>query len=490
MPRIPPPLMSLLKIGLTHLIKDKEQDLSKKLALASLLVENAPLIIEYVSANLIEGDSKKVETGEKENSESPSLYDRITDALQTASNFGKIKLIEESVVKLASITDKMNEVAFNAVNTGFQKIKVKKEKTPGIDIDNNEYWFRDSDRKIKDKESVKFFKNKLNTVLITSQAELQQAKSTLEKDQKAQYDLYVKNIEFENEKIKISNEEIKKKIPELQELILKRNEEIKLLDDDINSAAKTNDALAQKIYNQMDAADFNTSPQLFYYNDKFLERGKAFDNGIRMGLGFILASVEEMSGGVNNWNTINKKYNYLNTFVDGKDILTEADRNHYKNLVSAYEKSKKGIELSILNKENESSIQNNKEVPLLPVSSFEEYIKSIKEKKEDIDVIHVDKETFLYTGSLENTEAVNQYCLAMLYIFNPIDILIQIYHAVRRLILKIRIFINEIYKALALLLRIKKTAIQIGEDSVEWLSGTFQTVASVGVGASVSTVTI
>ena len=78
----------------------------------------------------------------------------------------------------------------------------------------------------------------------------------------------------------------------------------------------------------------------------------------------------------------------------------------------------------------------------------------------------------------------------MLYIFNPIDILIQIYHAVRRLILKIRIFINEIYKALALLLRIKKTAIQIGEDSVEWLSGTFQTVASVGVGASVSTVTI
>lgn len=273
MPRIPPPILSLLKIQLTHLILDGEKDLATKLALAALAIEYGPKIIEYVSEEIIDGDEKKEESGEKEKSEKPSMKERIKKAFNGASNKAKIRLVEYSIRPFAKMSDDMNVMVYEMVTKdGFQKIKVENPKDP-LKNDMNEYWFNEYDRKIKKVEDVKFF---------------------------------------------------------------------------------------------------------------------------------------------------------------------------------------------------EKVIQN-----------------SITQGRE----IYVDPNTFLYNGPLEDDEKVEKYCTYMLDVVLS-GILFQIYDFVRRLIIKIRIFISELYKAISLIMRAKKTGIQVGKDTADSVSGTFQTVASVGVGSSVSIITV
>lgn len=160
MPKIPPPIMSLLKIQLIHLIKDKHQDLAFKLALVMLVIEKAPEVIEAISKTTIEGDDKDPKK-ENDPNRTPSLSRKIKKALATASNAGKIALVDGTLVGLAKLVDTMNEAAYNLVEPGFQLMQINKGKIKvnGKEVDADQYWFSESDREIKSIDQAKYFKS-------------------------------------------------------------------------------------------------------------------------------------------------------------------------------------------------------------------------------------------------------------------------------------------------------------------------------------------
>lgn len=165
MPKIPPPILSLIKIQIVHLILDGEKELATKIALVALLIEKGPELINEISKLLVEGDAEEVESGKKEVSEQKSLGDRIVEALESASNYGKIYLLHNTLIPMALTADFMNEIVFLMIDTGFQKVKVEKDPPRGINEDYNEYWFRDKDIMIESIEEVKFFQHQISLKL-------------------------------------------------------------------------------------------------------------------------------------------------------------------------------------------------------------------------------------------------------------------------------------------------------------------------------------
>lgn len=161
MPKIPPPILAFFNIQLNHLIREGEKDLALKIAAAAMLIQNAPKIIEYVNKTLIEGDRKDYESGKKDKSEKEPLHERLLSALwnNPISNSGKIILVQDTVVKLARVADLANEIVFNLVEPGYQKVLARHDNGNGTET--IDYWFNDNDRKIEDVESAKYFQKKI-----------------------------------------------------------------------------------------------------------------------------------------------------------------------------------------------------------------------------------------------------------------------------------------------------------------------------------------
>lgn len=570
MPRIPPPIMALLVIQLRHLFKDKEKDLSIKVALALLLIENGPELIEKLSTSLVEGDEIDVKTGKKDVSEKKPLGVRIREALENASNHAKVFLIENTVVFLAKTIDDGNELAYTMVDDGFQKIKVENPKNPPPNDteDTNEYWFRDSDRLIKDVESVKFFKTRIKSSIqrvreengSKHESDLEKAENRKKEREailKAEYDSYVRD--FNDKKINLTTRynlvkdsydsnkseynNIKSELDAMADGIKASNDKLKVLSETMFLESKkplikdyiealnslvndiprkahidkelVNEEVAKLIYNNgyvnQSYLNYFFSMRLKYISSDLLLRDsnkqKIIESDTENPFSSSDVSDYFMYGSTLEYAFIMKNDipNLMTNLsidlsgVNGMDMALSYMKDHSTEVINFYTKISEYVK-EITQKKLDRLIKlshdiaivdiYNKEVPM----TFEKFSEG-KPVDQEADIqsgveLYVDENTFKYNGPIDNDDAVSLYCNFMLVECNMLEWLYQVYAFVRRLIIKIRIFINELIKALVLLVRGKNTAIQVGENSAEYVSGTFQTVASVGVGSSVSVITV
>ena len=656
MPRIPPPIMSLVKIQIEHLIKDGEKDLANALSISAMLIEKSPEIIGTITKNTISGGGKSTDKtkegiGVVISGDNKSMKERIYDAFATGSNYAKVKLMEETIVKFALTSDDLNAKSYDLVDKGFSQIKVKAPveppKLPNDTTDYNEYWFDPEDKiwtdiknktyPITDKNDVMFFKKTLKQ----KSSEISGLMKKIDvKNEAANLESSIKlNIETE-EKIKA----IKNKISDLEdkikplysnieqldvsENIISFNREIlrgvrnvdyfKLerminqgrvqrysetdgrlltqielyrvqLELDYRKIASElsatylihNDLLALKAkqnleYSQLHFNDvvknikyegyadllstdlYKTIPthmiEDFHISD-FLAIDRGFDqqeiSTFRTAYSKLInANVIGNSGGlilVGTVSKIDRHYEYTpdNYTVESEDVvknisdmdISELSENFtlkdpsgkilyeqtltliklgtneekYNNNIKFNNNESYGLtadEAKYLTQilhnvvmYNATSLLRDGDAAKSSISSVSEVFKfeisggsgaGVNSYESDVfdSESLIDEVTFKYTGPIGDSKKVELYCYTLLDLFNPIDILLQIYKAITRLITKIRIFITKAYKAVSLLVRAKKTGIQVGKDSVDSVSSTFQTVASVGVGSSVSIVTI
>ena len=242
MPRIPPPIMSLVKIQIEHLIKDGEKDLANALSISAMLIEKSPEIIGTITKNTISGggkftDKTKEGIGVVISGDNKSMKERIYDAFATGSNYAKVKLMEETIAKFALTSDDLNAKSYDLVDKGFSQIKVKAPveppKLPNDTTDYNEYWFDPEDKiwtdiknktyPITDKNDVMFFKKTLKQ----KSSEISGLMKKIDvKNEAANLESSIKlNIETE-EKIKA----IKNKISDLEDKIKPLYSNIEQLD--------------------------------------------------------------------------------------------------------------------------------------------------------------------------------------------------------------------------------------------------------------------
>lgn len=556
MPRIPPPIMSLVKIQLTHLVKDGEKDLAEKIALACFLIEKGPDIINKMCSTLIEGDSKEFERGEKDKSEKKPLGDRIREALDKASNSAKVFLVEKIVLGLAMSIDSGNELAYNMIESGFQKIRVGNPPypPPNDTIDSNEYWFREADRKIKDVESVKFFTAKLKKAIKEAKLEMESIENQKKDDEASwledlqkDYDLYVKNFNIENEVINQKYNDLKLKYntntSEYENIYDNFIQPLAMQIKDINMKLSPTSYSSDEFKNYRDDIKYILEKSVGGVFDISMEKSRfakdIYNNFIKSTHGRFY-SIENQSLVMGLLYNIRDMYSTIqNSSIDGSVKSYKEDKyneirdnilsnlklelgvvDQFKNRATTMLRNPKYSSsvikeytdnfISFLDKIREFLIVGIDKIPSLfnlskdmvfvytytepTIKTFEEFKESVnigEDNASDGGSLRIDENTFRYNGPLDDDESVSLYCLFILRNCKLDDILYQTYHFVRRLIIKIRIFIVAVWmKIVAIVIRIKKTAIQIGEDCVEYLSGTFQTTASVGVGSSVSIITV
>lgn len=440
MPRIPPPIIALLKIQIAHLIKDGEKDLAIKLALLVFLLENSPQIIEFISRDILLGSPAIPGKSRK-----PGLGERISETFKDGDNKAKIFLIKNTVVALAKLIDVINsEYAYPMIDVGFQKIKVEAPKDaprlPGDNTDYNEYWFSEDTRKIKSAEDTKYFKKEVKKVFgMKAAAESAKAKNKADADKSA--------LTIEREKQKtIYNIERDRIIKLLEE------EELKLID--LQTIIISSDRMIKESITENSAY----LPQSDL--DDIMQTNQRMWNVIPQ---FHLAHIEELrEAKVSSWNTTNIPVLFYNAYIQLIDLLSSM--------------LKIKIELQTI----------RMSLPEIPLIFEEKYPLDIQAVYSDFNVI--DYETLDYIGPIEDNKLVNFYCLTMLSILNVKDILWQFLLVLWLLIVKIRIFFNEAFKAVSLFMRAKKTGIQVGSDSADYVSGTFQTVIVPLPGASVLTI--